>query len=173
MDAGLNTDNAPEDYTAVVEWTRGDQDFLDHRYSRAHMLRFDGGAVVRASSSPHVVRVPMSDPAGVDPEEAFIASLSSCHMLFFLDFASRAKFMVDLYRDAAVGVMGKNANGKMMMTVVTLRPRVNFSGQRMPTEDEVMELHHRAHAECYIANSVKTDVRCEPVIPKIDGGYRR
>ncbi len=147
-----------------MEWTRGDQDFLDHRYSRAHVLRFDGGAEVKASSSPHVVPVPLSDAQGVDPEEAFIASLSSCHMLFFLDFASRAKFRVDAYRDAAVGVMGKNADGKMMMTVVTLRPTVNFSGQRLPTTDEVTALHHRAHGECYIANSVKTDVRCEPVI---------
>lgn len=159
----MSADTPTAEYTAVVEWTRGDQDFLDHRYSRAHVLRFDGGAEVKASSSPHVVRVPMSDAEGVDPEEAFIASLSSCHMLFFLDFASRAKVRVDVYRDAAVGVMGKNAYGKMMMTVVTLRPAVEFSGQHMPTEDEVMELHHRAHAECYIANSVKTDVRCEPV----------
>lgn len=143
---------------------RGEQKFLDHRYSRAHVMRFDGGAEVKASASPHIVRVPMSDAAGVDPEEAFIASLSSCHMLFFLDFASRAKFVVDVYRDTAVGVMGKNAEGRMMMTVVTLRPAVDFSGLRMPTDDEVQELHHRAHAECYIANSVKTDVRCEPVI---------
>ena len=150
-------------YTATIVWERGEQAFLDRRYSRRHLMRFDGGAEVPGSSSPHSVPVPGSDPAAVDPEEAFVASLSSCHMLWFLDIASRRKFRVDRYTDEAVGVMEKNAEGKLAMTRVTLRPRVEFSGERTPTRDEIEALHHAAHLECYIANSVKTEVRCEPV----------
>jgi organic hydroperoxide reductase OsmC/OhrA len=150
-------------YTATIVWERGEQAFLDRRYSRRHLMRFDGGAEVPGSSSPHSVPVPGSDPAAVDPEEAFVASLSSCHMLWFLDIASRRKFRVDRYTDEAVGVMEKNAEGKLAMTRVTLRPRVEFSGERTPTRGEIEALHHAAHVECYIANSVKTEVRCEPV----------
>ncbi|HEY3046047.1 MAG TPA: OsmC family protein [Polaromonas sp.] len=150
-------------YSAEILWQRGEQDFLGNRYSRRHVLRFDGGAEVAGSSSPHVVPVPMSDAAAVDPEEAFVASLSSCHMLWFLSIAAKRKFCVDRYADAAVGVMAKNAEGKMAMTVVTLRPEVRFSGERLPTREQLEQLHHEAHAECFIANSVKTEVRCEPV----------
>src|SRR5690348_4027850 len=108
-------------YEAEVVWERGDQPFVDNRYSRRHVLRFDGGTQVAGSSSPHVVPVPMSDPAAVDPEEAFVASLSSCHMLWFLSLAGRRKFRVDSYRDNAVGEMEKNAAGKLVIARVTLR----------------------------------------------------
>ena len=150
-------------YTAEVLWQRGEQDFLDQRYSRRHVLRFDGGVEVAGSSSPQVVRLPMSDPAAIDPEEAFVASLSACHMLWFLGIAARQRFRVDRYFDAASGLMKKNAAGRLAFSVVTLRPAVRFSGARMPTREQLEQLHHEAHAECYIANSVKCEVRCEPV----------
>jgi organic hydroperoxide reductase OsmC/OhrA len=149
-------------YTAEVFWLRGEQDFLSNRYSRRHLLRFDGGLEVPGSSSPHVVPLPMSDPSAVDPEEAFVASLSSCHMLWFLSIAAKRRFSVDRYFDAAIGVMEKNADGKMVMSLVTLRPEVQFSGERVPTREQIDQMHHEAHAECFIANSVKTIVRCEP-----------
>ncbi len=151
------------DYTATILWERAGQDFLDKRYSRKHVIRFDGGAELPASSSPHVVPVPQSDASAVDPEEAFVASLSSCHMLWLLSIAARRKFCVDRYFDSAVGVLGKNAEGKMAMTLVTLRPDVRFSGERLPTREELIDMHHEAHEQCFIANSVKTEVRCEPV----------
>lgn len=150
-------------YTAEVLWLRNDGDFLGNRYSRRHLLRFDGGLEVPGSSSPSVVPVPMSDASALDPEEAFVASLSSCHMLWFLSIAAKRKFCVDRYFDAASGVMEKNVDGKMAMTLVTLRPDVTFSGERLPTREELGRLHHEAHEACFIANSVKTEVRCEPV----------
>jgi organic hydroperoxide reductase OsmC/OhrA len=150
-------------YTAEVLWLRNEQDFISNRYSRRHLLRFDGGVEVAGSSSPHVVPLPMSDAAAIDPEEAFVASLSSCHMLWFLSIAAKRKFCVDRYFDAAVGTMGKNADGKFAMLVVTLKPEVIFSGERVPTAEQIEHMHHEAHEECFIANSVKTEVRCEPV----------
>ena len=150
-------------YTAKIEWQRGAQDFLGNRYSRKHTLRFDGGAELPGSSSPGVVPLPMSDASAVDPEEMFVASLSSCHMLWFLSIAAARKFCVDSYIDNASGIMARNADGKMAMTVVTLKPHVVFSGEPQPTVDQIHALHHKAHAECFIANSVKTGVRCEPV----------
>lgn len=150
-------------YTAETLWERKDADFLDNRYSRRHLLRFDGGLEVPGSSSPSVVPLPMSDASALDPEEAFVSSLSSCHMLWFLTMAIKRKFRVDRYFDAATGVMEKNAEGKVAMTVVTLHPEVAFSGERRPTREELDKLHHDAHEACFIANSVKTDVRCEPV----------
>jgi len=146
------------EYTAQVRWTRRDAVFTDRRYSRAHVWRFDGGAEVPASSSPLVVREPLSDPKGVDPEEAFIASLSSCHMLFFLDFASRAGFTVDSYVDDAVGVMGKDEEGYDYVEAVELRPVIAFSGDKRPSAEELADLHHRSHDVCFIARSVKTKV---------------
>lgn len=146
------------EYTAEVLWTRDDQPFLDQRYSRRHWLRFDGGLEVPASSSPHSVRVPFSDPAAVDPEEAFVASLSSCHMLWFLSIAAQQGFRVDRYQDHAIGQMTQNRISR-----VTLRPAVLFSGEKMPTRPQVEALHHAAHAECYIAKSVTSEVLCEPV----------
>jgi len=150
-------------YEAEVIWQRGEQPFLDNRYSRRHQVRFDGGIQIPGSSSPHVVPVPMSDPAAVDPEEAFVASLSTCHMLWFLSIAVKRKFRVDAYHDKATGVMAKDGRGKLAMTVVTLHPDVRFSGERLPTAADIDAMHHEAHEECFIANSVRTDVRCEPV----------
>ncbi|WP_332685506.1 OsmC family protein [Bosea sp. (in: a-proteobacteria)] len=143
---------------ATVEWQRGDQNFLDRRYSRAHRWRFDGGAEVAASSSPHVVREPFSNPANVDPEEAYVAALSSCHMLWFLDIASRRGFRIDRYSDAAEGAMVKNADGKEWIARLTLRPHVVFGGERVPEEAEVAAMHHEAHENCFLANSVRTAI---------------
>ncbi len=150
-------------YSAEISWNRNGQDFLSNRYSRRHLLRFDGGAEVAGSSSPHVVPLPYSDASAIDPEEAFVASLASCHMLWFLSIAARRKFCIDAYTDNADGVMEKNAQGKLAMTVVTLRPSITFSGDKLPTKAQIEELHHQAHEECFIANSVRTEVRCEPV----------
>jgi organic hydroperoxide reductase OsmC/OhrA len=152
-------------YSTDVLWTRDDQPFLDKKYSRRHVIRFDGGIEVPGSSSPSVVRLPFSDPAAIDPEETFVASLSTCHMLWFLDLAARAGFLVDRYADHATGVMEKNAEGRLAMTVVTLHPDVTFGGAKLPTRAELDALHHHAHEECYIASSVRSDVRCEPVYP--------
>jgi organic hydroperoxide reductase OsmC/OhrA len=149
-------------YTAEVRWIRGDQVFTDNRYSREHRWRFDGGIEVPASSSPQVVAKPFSVENAVDPEEAFVASLSSCHMLWFLSLAAKEGLVVDTYVDAAEGVMGKNSDGRLAMLTVTLRPRVAFGGARQPNAEEIGRLHHRAHDACFIANSVRTDVRCEP-----------
>lgn len=150
-------------YTAETIWLRGEQDFLGNKYSRKHLLRFDGGIEVTGSASPHIVPLPYSEAAAVDPEEAFVSALSSCHMLWFLHFAAKGGFCVDRYFDAAVGVMEKNARGKYAITKVTLRPEVTFSGPRVPDRDTLEQLHHQAHEECFIANSVNTEVRCEPV----------
>ena len=148
------------EYRAEVLWERGAQPFTDNRYSRRHLLRFDGGAEVAGSSSPHVVPVPMSDTSAVDPEEAFVAAIASCHMLFFLAHAAHRKFCIDRYRDSATGVLAKDVAGRMSMTEVTLNPVVDFSGEHRPTQAELDELHHRSHADCYIANSVRSEVRC-------------
>ncbi|APW37388.1 peroxiredoxin [Rhodoferax koreense] len=150
-------------YTAQVAWERAGQAFIDNRYSRRHVIRLDGGLEVPASSSPLVVRVPFSDPAAMDPEEAFVASLSSCHMLWFLGIAAERKFCVDSYVDQAEGVMRPNAKGKLAFSLVTLRPAVRFCGDRLPSDDDIAAMHRLAHEECFIANSVLADVRCEPV----------
>jgi organic hydroperoxide reductase OsmC/OhrA len=149
-------------YTAEVHWTRGEQKFTDNRYSRAHTWIFDGGIAVPASSSPAVVPRPMSVDAAVDPEEAFIASLSSCHMLWFLSLAAKQGYVVDEYADAATGVMEKNAAGRLAITRVTLHPLARCSGAKIPGRAELAALHHAAHEECFLANSVRTEVRCEP-----------
>jgi organic hydroperoxide reductase OsmC/OhrA len=150
-------------YTATILWQRNGAAFTDQRYSRAHEWHFDGGAVVPGSSSPHSVPLPYSDAAAVDPEEAFVAALSSCHLLWFLHLAAKAGFVVERYEDRADGVMAKNAEGKLAMTLVTLRPQVGFAGEKQPSRAEVEALHHAAHEECFIANSVKSEVRCEPL----------
>jgi organic hydroperoxide reductase OsmC/OhrA len=150
-------------YTVTIRWGRGDQPFTDNRYNRGHTWEFDGGVEVPASSSPHVVPLPYSQLNAVDPEEAFVASLSSCHMLWFLSIAAKRRFCVDSYVDHAAGVMAKNALGKLAMTRVTLHPRVDFVGNPLPTMSEIESMHHAAHAECFIANSVKTEVHCEPI----------
>ncbi len=148
-------------YSATTRWSRNAAVFTDNRYSRAHVWEFDGGARVPASSSPQVLPPPLSDPAGVDPEEAFVASLSSCHLLWFLAIAAKRGYVVDGYVDAAEGVMAKNAEGRLAMTRVTLRPRVTYAGDNAPSADETRALHHAAHQQCFIANSVKTEVLVE------------
>ena len=148
-------------HTAKLRWIRtGDGDFAKGQYSRAHQWAFDGGALMPASASPHIVPAPWSNAAGVDPEEAFVASLASCHMLFFLDFARRAGFVVDDYVDEAAGVLEKRADGRTAMTRVTLRPRVAWAGDA-PDDAALADLHHRAHEACFIANSVTTEVKVE------------
>lgn len=151
-------------HTATIAWQRGTDDFLDRRYHRAHTWQFDGGATVAASSSPHVVPLPYSDAAAVDPEEAYIAALSSCHMLWFMDFASRAGHRLDSYTDAATGTMAKNEAGQIAVTHVQLRPVTRFDAAHAPTAEQLEALHHRAHASCFLANSVKTRIDCEPVL---------
>ncbi len=148
-------------HTATIEWTSDGSKFTDNRYSRAHRWSFDGGAVVPASSSPHVVRVPMSDPAGVDPEEAYVAALSSCHMLWFLSVAAQAGYVVTAYRDEAEGTMARNDAGKEVVTRVLLKPAIAFSGAKRPTDDALRHLHHEAHEACFLANSVKTVIDIE------------
>ena len=152
----------PHLHTAKIRWNLGEADFLARRYSRAHTWTFDGGAVVRASSSPHVVPLPMSDASAVDPEEAFVAALSSCHMLWFLDLASRADIAIASYEDATEGRMKRNAAGQLVVDVVTLRPRTRVTSARVPDAAELAALHHRAHEECFLANSVRCEIRCEP-----------
>ena len=153
------------EYRARVCWERGDAVFTDNRYSRGHAWHFDGGVTVPASSSPYTVRVPLSVEAAVDPEEALVAALASCHMLWFLSLAAADRWRVDDYGDEAVGSMGRNAAGKMAMLSVTLRPRVRFSGAQLPTRAEITQLHERAHEECFIANSVTTAVQ---IVPEFD-----
>lgn len=150
-------------HSATVIWSRGEQSFLDNRYSRAHRWQFDGGLDIPASSSPAVVPLPMSDASAVDPEEAFIASLSSCHMLWFLSLAAQQGFQVDDYRDEAQGTLSRNEQGRLAMTDVLLRPHVSFSGEKQPGSDELHALHHAAHDACFLANSVVCAVRCEPI----------
>jgi len=150
------------EHHASVTWRRGDAAFVDNKYSRAHEWRFDGGATVLGSSSPHNVRVPYSDPAGVDPEEAFVASVASCHMLWFLGIAASKRVLVDSYEDDAVGVLEADAAGKMAITRVVLRPRVVLGGGSRLTDAEVMQIHHEAHEECFVANSVRSEIVIEP-----------
>jgi len=146
-------------HTATVSW-QSDGEFTSGKYSRAHELRFDGGAMVRGSSSPSVVPLPMSDPAGVDPEEALIASTSACHMLWFLDLARKAGFDVTRYHDEASGVMAKDDRGKIALTKIILRPDIAFAGQE-PSAEELEHLHHEAHEKCFIANSIRSEIVVE------------
>ena len=150
------------EHLATVEWSRAGQAFADNRYSRAHDWRFDGGAVVRGSPAPSSVPAPMSDPSAVDPEEALVAAVSSCHMLFFLAFARKDGLVVDRYRDEAWGLLARDDRGRMSITHVTLRPAADFSGERRPDAAALDDLHHRAHEACYIANSIRAAVTVEP-----------
>jgi organic hydroperoxide reductase OsmC/OhrA len=147
------------EHKAVVEW-RSDGGFREGRYSRAHRWSFDGGAVVTGSSSPDVVPAPMSDPAGVDPEEALVASASSCHMLWFLHVARDSGFDVAAYRDEASGAMGRDERGRIAVTRITLRPRIEFAGAA-PEAERLAELHEEAHAKCFIANSLRAEIVIE------------
>ncbi len=152
------------EHTATVKWQRGDRGFLDDNYSRGHVWEFDGGVSVPASASPHIVPLPKSVAENVDPEEAFVASLSSCHMLFFLSIAAKKRYIVDSYTDCSIGHMARNDQGKFAITKVTLRPNVAFSGDRQPTAEQLKKMHDQSHQQCFIANSVKTQVSTEPVI---------
>ncbi|WP_027348910.1 OsmC family protein [Halotalea alkalilenta] len=149
-------------YTAELEWLRGEQRFTDNLYSRRHRLRFDGGIELDGSSSPLVVPEPMSDACAVDPEELFVAALASCHMLWFLGIAAKRRLCVDRYFDPAYGVMGKDEAGREMIREVVLRPEVIFAGDRQPERALIERIHHQAHQACFIANSVRSEVRCEP-----------
>lgn len=145
-------------HTASLHWSRGDAPFTDGRYPRAHVLSFDGGASLTGSAAPDVVRPPLSDPAGVDPEELLAASAAMCHMLFFLDFARKAGFTVDSYRDTAEATLGKDEAGVVRITGIVLRPRVAFSGLMVPDAGDVGALHRKAHAACFIARSLTCPV---------------
>src|SRR3954466_10659660 len=146
------------EYRAMLKWSRGGATFTDQRYSRAHSWSFDGGVTVPASSSPLSVRLPYSVAEAVDPEEALVAALASCHMLTFLYVAAKQGFVIDAYADDAVGEMSKNERGKLWVSKVTLSPKITFTGDKRPSPEQLDELHHLAHEECYIANSVKSEV---------------
>ena len=146
------------EHKATIKWQRTSPDFLKGKYSREHTWTFDGGVTVPASASPSVVPVPFSNPAHVDPEEAFVASISSCHMLTFLYLASKQGFQIDSYEDEAVGVMAKNENGVPWVSLVTLHPKISYGGDKLPSSADEKQLHHLAHEQCFIANSIKTEV---------------
>lgn len=152
---------ALSEYTATINWRRDGQDFLDNNYSRGHTWEFDGGISIPASASPEIVPLPNSVADNVDPEEAFVASLSSCHMLFFLAIASKKGYVVDKYTDCARGHLARNDQGKLAMTKVILRPKVKFSGDKKPTAEQIEKIHELSHERCFIANSVKTKVSTE------------
>ena len=153
-------------YEAHVEWRlRDGESFADNRYSRAHSWRFDGGATVEASSSPHVVPLPWSNPAGVDPEEALVASVSSCHMLWFLSLAAKAGHTVSNYSDKASGLMAKDERGLIAMTRITLSPSITFADGKGPDAGGLAALHHEAHEKCFIANSLRTEIVVAERVP--------
>lgn len=145
------------EHRAVLHWQRRSEDFKYESYNREHSWSFDGGVEVRASAAPAY----RGDPSCVDPEEAFVASLASCHMLTFLAIAARKRLVVDAYDDEAIGTMAKNAQGRLAITRVVLRPRIRFGGDRTPSAEELATLHEHAHRECFIANSVTTEIAVE------------
>ena len=151
-------------HSAVIRWVRNeDEIFKDNQYSRAHIWEFDGGLSIPASPSPHVVPLPLSNESNLDPEEAFVAALSSCHMLTFLSIAAKRKYVIDSYTDEAVGILGKSSKGRKAITKVTLRPHIVFSGDKIPTNEQLTKMHHISHENCFIANSVNTEVVTEIV----------
>jgi organic hydroperoxide reductase OsmC/OhrA len=148
-------------HKAIISWKRTSPDFLKGRYSREHTWTFDGGVIVPASPSPSVVPAPYSNPAHVDPEEAFVAAVSSCHMLTYLYLAYQQGFQVDSYRDEALGRMAKNERGVPWVSSIILHPQITYSGDKLPTAADEERLHHGAHEQCFIANSIKTEVTVE------------
>ena len=146
------------DIKATISWKRTSPDFLKGKYSREHTWTFDGGVTVAASSSPAVVPVPYSNPAHVDPEEAFVASVSSCHMLTYIYLASKQGYQVDSYHDEAVGAMTKNEQGVPWVSSIILNPKIACSGDKVPAPEDEERLHHLAHEQCFISNSIKTKV---------------
>ena len=153
------------EHSATIRWNRGDAPFHGGRYPRTHEWRFDGGAIVPASASPDIVPAPWSDASAVDPEEAFVAALSSCHMLWFLSLAAGKGFVVDSYEDDAVGHMREIAPNKIAIAEVVLRPRVVFDPAHTADRVQLDALHHAAHERCFLANSVKSEIRIEPIQP--------
>ncbi|EHK9074978.1 OsmC family protein [Vibrio parahaemolyticus] len=146
-------------HTALITWQRqANEIFSDNQYSRAHTWRFDGGLLVPASPSPHVVPLPLSVEENVDPEEAFVAALSSCHMLVFISIAAKRRYVIDSYVDAAEGALTAGENGKEWVSRVVLNPKVVFSGDKQPSYEQLEKMHHMAHENCFIANSVKTEI---------------
>ena len=146
------------DHRATIRWVYAGGDFLKGRYSREHTWTFDGGVMVPASPSPSVVPKPYSNEAHVDPEEAFVAAIASCHMLTFLFVAARAGIRIERYEDEAVGTMTRNDQGVPWVSTVVLTPRITYGGAAQPAEAQVDLLHHAAHDQCFIANSVKTTI---------------
>lgn len=157
---------SPRTHGCTIEWSRGDAVFTDNQYSRAHRWRFDGGAVVPASSSPHSVRVPWSDPSAVDPEEALVAAVASCHMLWFLSLAAQAGWVVQSYTDAPEGRMGRFADGRQGITDVLLRPQVVIADGPAGEQEAMARLHHAAHERCDIAHSIRGDVRVQGTVAR-------
>jgi len=151
-------------YKATIRWSRDGQKFIENKYSRVHQWSFDSGQVIRASASPNIVPTPYADSSAVDPEEAFVASISSCHMLWFLSIAAEKGFIVDEYEDYATGVLAKNEQGKLAITSVTLRPSVSYATQAHANKKENHSLHREASKKCFIANSVRTDVEIKSSI---------
>ena len=147
----------PSQYNATIFWKRGTERFVDNKYSRAHQWVFNSGTTIAASSSPHIVPLPYSVEENIDPEEAFVASLSSCHMLFYLSIAAKKNWVIDSYEDSASGTLEKNEEGKLAMTKVMLDPDIRYSGET-PSKEQEAEIHHLAHEACFIASSVKTIV---------------
>jgi organic hydroperoxide reductase OsmC/OhrA len=146
------------EHVATACWENSQEIFTDNKYSREHTWKFDGGVEIAASASPHVVPAPYSNASCVDPEEAFVASLSSCHMLWFLSIAAKRKFVVESYIDKAIGTMDKAEDGKLAMTAVQLCPKVIFIGDALPTAEQIEKMHDEAHHSCFLANSVKTHI---------------
>jgi organic hydroperoxide reductase OsmC/OhrA len=146
------------EHKVTIDWKRETSDFDYKTYNRDHNWMFDAGVTVRASATPSY----LGNAACVDPEEAFVASLSSCHMLTFLAICARSGYVLDSYRDDAIGILAKDSGGALAMSKVTLRPAVKFGGAKIPTPDETAKLHEQAHHACFIANSVKTEVVVEP-----------
>jgi len=159
MAAGAGEDEAyMSEHRATISWKCTSPDFVKGRYSREHTWTFDGGTVVPASPSPSVVPIPWSNPAHVDPEEAYVAAISSCHMLTFLYLAGKEGFHIDSYDDEAVGSMAKNERGVPWVSLVTLHPAIEYGGAKRPSADDEARLHHAAHEQCFIAQSIKTEV---------------
>jgi len=147
-------------YTASIFWKKKEtESFTDNKYSRGHTWVFDGGVELPASASPQVVPLPMSDESAVDPEEAFVAAISSCHMLFFLSIAASRNYIIETYDDQAEGIMSKNEHGQMVMGDIILKPKIVFSGTTIPTAEQIAELHNSAHHKCYLANSIKSTIK--------------
>ena len=142
-----------------IIWNRGEEEnFLNGQYKRTHQWIMEGGMILNASASPEIVPIPMSDPALIDPEEAFVSSVSSCHMLFFLSIAAKKKLVIDSYQDNPIATMGKNENGKMAVKSITLQPKVVFGAGKKTDEATINRIHQIAHANCFLANSINTKI---------------